>query len=87
MLDRTPAWSRRHVEFSNNGDLIIREVGGLLDREVNLEAVLLAQHKHLLNGEGPNPACWKPQRERHGRSYNGQEAGIGAVEGLWGPQR
>ncbi len=26
-------------------------------------------------------------QDRLRRSYNGQEAGIGAVEGLWGPQR
>ena len=63
MLDGTPAWSRRHDQFSNNDDPFIREVSGLLDRDIHVEAVLLAQEEYLSDREGLNPSRWKTQGE------------------------
>ncbi len=45
-----------HVEFGDKADLALVEVCRFLDRDVHLEPVLLAEHKHLLNGEGLIPS-------------------------------
>ena len=52
--------SRRDVQFSNNADLTLPQGCGLLDGDVHLEPMLLAQNKHLLNGERLNPCRWNP---------------------------
>ena len=48
-----------HVQFSNNADLTIRQDCGLLDRDVHLKSMLLAQDKYLMNGLALNPGGWK----------------------------
>ena len=52
--------SRRDVQFSNNADLTLPQGCGFLDGDVHLEPMLLAQNKHLLNGERLNPCRWNP---------------------------
>ena len=50
--------SRRHAQFRNNADLTLPQGCGLLDGDVHLEPMLLAQNKLLLNGERLNPCRW-----------------------------
>src|SRR5215207_11618982 len=60
--------SCRHVEFGDKADLIVIQVGGLPGCDAHLKPVLLAQDKHLLNGEGLNFSGWETECERNGRS-------------------
>src|SRR3954468_11992858 len=60
--------SCRHVECGNKADLIVIQVGGLSGCDAHLKPVLLAQDKHLLNGEGLNFSGRETERERNGRS-------------------